>query len=311
MKNFIVINATNRILCTKKSNFRKNIQAIIFSFLVLLICGCDNPFAQVFEQQRERPQSSSAYLEFFGSPPYTIDTHVEALVGYLPTIPDKDHVAPIPIFMSATSNHFQYLAQRLIDFDEEMASAMGLFNPFPRGTKIQSIRRNNDQILLDLTYHANRQTDPRLRSAMAKCLVHSLGQFHGIRSVTLSIDGMPITEGKPQPDPHEVIGPGLPRLLGVSGISSTDNKHPVLTLYFDRPVEVRELRMLDESGTLLKGIHSRILYDMALEMRPHRDIPLGEGERIRVKWQVVDALGAKGEGDTVYFLRGKTMLKRP
>lgn len=269
--------------------------------LAVVMLGCNPQDQTVFEQYHNRPQPSADYLVYFGPPPVVNNPHVEALVGYLPILGDHRHLAPFPLFMSASSNHFQHLVQRLIDFDSEMAHTMGLQNPFPPGTKILSLRRFQSEIVLDLSFHARHQNNPLLFKAMLSSLIHALTQFHGVKTVTISIEGQVAAQGNNSSEQVEVIGPGPPRLLGVA--NSPIDRKPVWTFFFDRPVTVQNLQLLNEEGAPIRGTSSYRLYDMAFELRPELSSNLHDGERIRVSWQALDALNSSGSGEATIFLR--------
>lgn len=268
---------------------------------VLLLPGCDVPPQDVFEPYRPRPKATPAYLIYYGPPPVVDNPHVEALVGYLPTQTDPRLLAPLPLFMAAASGHTQHLLQRLIDFDHEMARAMGLLNPFPAGSRIQAYRRHHDTVALDLSHHARRQTDPSLLQAMSHSLIQTMLQFPGVRTVSVTVDGHPLAHGNHLAALQEIVGPGRPKLLGV--FNAPDDGRPVWTFYFDRPVKVEAMRLLNEDGTPIRGVSSYIEYGMGFVLRPEIPDALQDGERIRVSWQAVDALETRGAGEATIFLR--------
>lgn len=75
-----------------------------------------------------------------------------------------------------------------------------------------------------------------------------------------------------------------------------------LNAFFDRPVEVKELKMLSKDGQELAGDLYHSVFDMAGVLKPKDPSIFKERMPIKVRWKVVDKLGRQAEGDNVWLL---------
>ena len=75
--------------------------------------------------------------------------------------------------------------------------------------------------------------------------------------------------------------------------------------FFDRPVEVKELKLLSRDGQQFAGDLYHSVFDMAAVLKPKDPSQFKERMPIKVRWKVVDKLGRQAEGDNVWFLEVK------
>lgn len=75
--------------------------------------------------------------------------------------------------------------------------------------------------------------------------------------------------------------------------------------FFDRPVEIKELKLLSKNGQQIAGDLYRSVFDMAAVLKPKDPSQFKERLPIKVRWKVVDKLGRQAEGDSVWFLEVK------
>lgn len=78
-----------------------------------------------------------------------------------------------------------------------------------------------------------------------------------------------------------------------------------INVFFDRPVEVRELKLLSKDGQLFSGDLYHSVFDMAAVLKPKEPAQFKERMPIRVAWEVVDKLGLQAEEDNVWLLEVK------
>lgn len=272
----------------------------------LVLGACEGSFPALSEPVPVRMPASVSYLLYFGPPPRSVGARVEALVGFLPRIDDPARLSPFPLFLPVSSNQLLHLADQVIKMEDDLAATMGLVNPFPQGTRIQSIRRDGAALHVDLSLQATRQPNPVLRMAMAKALRYALTQFQGINSVYLSVDGIPLTvpgRAASIKDPLDVVGPGPPRVLGVVGIPFDPRQRlESIAVYFDRPVTLQHLSLTDEAGHSISGNISVSRFNMVAQIQTSALASLQEGAGVRVAWQVVDALDTASSGERTFHV---------
>jgi germination protein M len=75
--------------------------------------------------------------------------------------------------------------------------------------------------------------------------------------------------------------------------------------FFDRPVEVKELKLLAKDGQPFAGDVYHSVFDMAAVLKPKDPSQFKERMPIRVHWKVADKLGRQAEGDSVWLLEVK------
>lgn len=75
--------------------------------------------------------------------------------------------------------------------------------------------------------------------------------------------------------------------------------------FFDRPVEVKELKLLSNNGQQFAGDIYHSVFDMAAVLKPKDPALFKAHMPIKVRWKVVDKLGRQAEGDTVWLIEVK------
>ena len=75
--------------------------------------------------------------------------------------------------------------------------------------------------------------------------------------------------------------------------------------FFDRPVDVKELKLLSKDGKQLAGDLFHSVFDMAGVLKPKDPAQFTVQMPIRVRWRVTDKLGRQAEGDNVWLLEVK------
>jgi germination protein M len=75
--------------------------------------------------------------------------------------------------------------------------------------------------------------------------------------------------------------------------------------FFDRPVDVKEMKLLSKDGQPLAGELYHSVFDMAAVLKPKDPSQFKERMPVKVLWKVVDKLGRQAEGDNVWMLEVK------
>ena len=79
--------------------------------------------------------------------------------------------------------------------------------------------------------------------------------------------------------------------------------------FFDRPVDVTALKMMDNSGKPFEGEVYQSVFDMAAVMKPKEPERFTAGMPVQVRWNVSDKLGRKSQGTETLPLEIKEHVK--
>jgi hypothetical protein len=135
-----------------------------------------------------------------------------------------------------------------------------------------------------------------------------LRQFKGVKDIRLQVEGKerPLSALEKMDDDSAVLQPSPPRLLGVTAMRDKGAKNiEDVNAFFDRPVEVKELKLLSKEGQPFAGDLFHSVFDMAAVLKPKDPAQFKEQMPITVHWKVVDKLGRQAEGDSVWLLEVK------
>jgi len=75
--------------------------------------------------------------------------------------------------------------------------------------------------------------------------------------------------------------------------------------FFDRPVNVKELKLLSKDDQQFVGELFHSVFDMAAVLKPKDPSQFKESMPIKVRWKVIDKLGRQAEGDSDWLLEVK------
>jgi germination protein M len=75
--------------------------------------------------------------------------------------------------------------------------------------------------------------------------------------------------------------------------------------FFDRPVEIKELKLLSKDGQQFAGDLYHSVFDMAAVLKPKDPSQFKERMPIKVRCTVTDKLGRQAEGEKVWLLEVK------
>lgn len=243
--------------------------------------------------------ASTAYLTFFGPPPTVADGFSSAYVGYFPRHDNPALVTPIPLFFSSTRPQISEVLTRLLAIEEPGLLAAGLFNPFPQGSEVRGVRTYGDLAIVDLTRQAGRNTDRHRKLAVVAALSHTLAQFPGVKRVVVTTDGFPLLSSNVEyvPSPLQVAAPGVARPVVLQQHSRNDSdKETQLTLSFDRPVCLKEIKMFDLQGNVAAVRGDSALCRMEYEFQTSN---AHNTRQFHVLWNAIDGLHQASTGEVV------------
>src|SRR6266702_1596204 len=221
----------------------------------------------------------------------------------------KEAPAPAqPVRVSATKAYEHYFGPAPTS-GMEVGSYKGEFLVlFPSGTHLLAL----DEVGGNVTVRFSREmgkapSDPAGLKALSSALALTLGQFPGVKEVRMQTEG---EKGETVcvvlPESDAVIQPGSPRLLNVTAVKEKGEKDAeAVHAYFDRPVEIRELKISDANGKPFEGEVFHSVFDMAAVLKPKEPSLFKAGIPVKVRWKVADRLGRTAEGNEEFSLEVK------
>lgn len=276
---------------------------LFFLLFLLAAAGC---------RQEERKAAvegkvaaTAAYEQYFGAAPVPAEGECYAVVGYLPRKGNPAQATPVPLFLFTRERQEELVIRHLIGLPADVLPA-DVDNPFPAGTTLARFSRQGGVAEVVLAFPREVPREPFRIQGIASALGQTLAQF-GIETVRVAAGGK-ILPGLPpegfRPEPGSILEPDRPRLIGVSGTWEKGRHDPeeVLVL-FDRPVQVKDIRLSTEGGDPLPGETFQSMFDMAVILRPAKPEAISAGMPVRVAWEVTDRTGRAGRGDQVFPLK--------
>ncbi len=273
---------------------------IAFFLLLLTVVACTRE-EKAAEPLPGKVSATAAYEKYFGPPPAVLEGEAFAVTGFLPVADTPGKVRPIPLFMITKGRRPDLLISHLLALPE-FSLPPGLVNPFPPGTRLESYSVQGDTAELTLSFPNNAANDMQ---GIVAAISHSLAQFPEIRRVRVKAGGA-LLAGIPSegvfPDPRDILAPEAPRPIAV--VCSWEEGRPrEVSVFFDRPVTVQNIRLATGDGRSLAGDFYRSVFDMAVVIHPADPRQIAEGMPIIVDWQATDPLGRSGAGRDTFPLR--------
>lgn len=247
--------------------------------------------------------ATHAYEKYFGTAPSVDKVTAYAFVIYFPSNKEPGKVVPFPFFTFDEGSIKKVAIERLLG-GMDTGSYQGEFIPFPTGMRLIAI---ND-VQGTVTVNFSKEPDKSAEASTARAIALTLRQFKGVKDIRLQVEGKesPLSTLLKNLDDSAVQQPSPPRLLGVTAMrdkGARDIKD--LNAFFDRPVEVRELKLLSKDGQQFAGDLYHSVFDMAAVLKPKDRSQFKERMSIKVRWKVVDKLGRQAEGENVWLLEVK------
>ncbi len=247
--------------------------------------------------------ATTVYEKYFGAAP-TVDKGIAyAFVIYFPSRKDPGKIIPFPFFTFDEGSLKKVAVERLLG-GMDTGSYQGEFISFPSGSRLIAINDDKGTITVNLSKELNTSAD----AATAHALALTLRQFKGVKDVQIQVEGKesPLSTLVKNADDSAVQQPALPRLLSVTAMRDKGAKNiEDVNAFFDRPVEVKELKLFSKDGQPFAGDLYHSVFDMAAVFKPKDPSQFKERTPIKVRWKVVDKLGRQAEGDNVWLLEVK------
>jgi len=288
---------------------RRNLCRSVLFFIVVavLIIGasCKKQEAPPPAKQA-RVSATKAYEQYFGPAPTTDKGTCYAFVIYFPSAREQGKVVPFPFFTFDEASMKKVAVERLLGGMEVPAYRDEILQPFVPGVRLLELAQINGLWKVDLSKEF--LAPGKSRDGMLHALVMTLTQFEGIRGIRLLEEGKDLdyARGPLLPDASSVLDPSPPRLLSVTAVKEKGAKDiEEVSVYFDRPVEINELKLTDREGNSFAGETFHSVFDMAAVLKPKEPSVFKEHMLINVRWKVTDRMGRHGEGDNAWLLEVK------
>ncbi len=247
--------------------------------------------------------ATTAYQKYFGPAPSLDKGTAYAFVIYFPSRKEPGTVVPFPFFTFDEGSIKKVAIERLLG-GMETGSYQGEFIHFPTGIRL--IATNDDHGTVTVNF--NMELNTSVESAELRALALTLRQFKGVKDIRLQVEGKesPLGGLIKNVDDSAVQQQSPPRLLSVTAMKDKGARDiEEVNAFFDRPVEVKELKLLSKDGQPFAGDLYHSVFDMAAVLKPNDPSQLKERMPIKVRWKVVDKLGRQAEGDSDWLLEVK------
>jgi len=286
----------------------KFIRWALLTFLVALLfvsAGCKKKEEQPPAKQA-RVSATKAYEKFFGPAPTTDKGTCYAFVIHFPSAKEPGKVVPFPFFTFDEASIKKVAVERLIGGIEVSAYRDEIIQPFASGVHLLELSESEGLVKVNLSKDFLRTGN--YKEGMMNALVMTLTQFEGVKGIRLLSEGKEVdfANGTLLPVAASVREPSPPRLLSVTAVKDKGARDvEEVSAYFDRPVDIKELKMADREGKLFEGEVYHSMFDMAAVLKP-KDPGLFRAQMpVNVHWKVVDKRGRQGEGDSALLLEVK------
>lgn len=247
--------------------------------------------------------ATSAYEKHFGAAPMVDKGTAYAFVIYFPSSKYPGKVVPFPFFTFDEGSIKKVAVERLL-VGMDTGSYKGEFIPFASGISLTSLNDAQGTV----TINFSKEPDKTAESAIAHALVLTLRQFNGVKDVRLQVEGKEslLNPSVKTANDSAVQPLSPPRLLSVTGMRDKGAKDiEEVDAFFDRPVDIKELKLLQQDGQQFAGDLYHSVFDMAGVLKPKQPSQLKDQMPIKVRWKVVDKLGRQAEGENVLPLEVK------
>lgn len=280
---------------------KKTISIIVAIGLVgFLIYGITFQKKEVPVEKPGTVIATPAYEKSYGPAPTVDKGTAYAFVIYFPSTKESGKIVPFPFFTFDEGSIKKVAIERLLT-GMETGNYQGEFQAVPVGGRIVSIEETQGTVVLTLS----KEFASPDASQFVNAITQTLYQFKGVSTVSVEIEGSEntlVSKG----DDSNIIQPGPPRLLSVTAMKDKGAKEvEEVNAFFDRPVDVKELKLLAKDGKAFEGDLYHSAFDMSGVLKPKDRSQFTERMPIKVRWKVVDKLGREAEGNNVWFLEVK------
>lgn len=278
----------------------------LIAALVLALTACKNKEEQTSPAQPARVSATKAYEKYFGPAPTTDKGSCFAFVIFFSSAKEPGKVVPFPFFTFDEGSMKKVAVERLLGGMEVSAYKDEILQPFAPGARLLELAQADGLWRVDLS--KDFLLPGSSRDGMLKALVMTLTQFEGVRGIRLLAEGKDLdyARGPQLPAASSVLDPSPPRILSVTAVKDKGAKNVEdVSVYFDRPVEIKELTISDRSGKPFAGEVFHAVFDMAAVLKPKGPSVFKAGMPVQVRWKVIDKRARTAEGDREFSLEVK------
>lgn len=282
----------------------RSLRNSILLLVVAVLAACNASERQ--SAQAEKPGSvkaTKAFVKEFGPAPAVEKGTAYAFVIYFPSAKEPGKVLPFPFFSFDEASLKKVALAKLIGGLGDLKSYQGdIAQPFPAGTRLLDMQQTGASVTAGFSKElAGARSDQGLINAV----VLTLKQFDGVEKVAIRVEGAP--EGMDQQaqkaDESAVLPLAPPRLLSLTGMKEKGAATvEEVDAFFDRPVQIKELRLLDAGGKPFEGEIYHSVFDMAGVLKPKNPAKFSAGMPVQVRWNVTDKMGRNSSGQTEMML---------
>lgn len=248
-------------------------------------------------------KATKAYVKEFGPAPAVEKGTAYAFVIYFPSAKDPGKVLPFPFFSFDEASLKKVALAKLIGGLGDLKSYQGeIAQPFPAGTRLLDLRQDGGAVT---AIFSKEVSGARSDQGLINAVVLTLKQFEGVEKVAIQVEGVPASAEKQaqKADESAVLPLGPPRLLSVTGMKEKGAATvEEVDAFFDRPVQIKELRLLGADGKPFEGEIFHSVFDMAGVLKPKDPAKFSAGLPIQVRWDVTDKVGRNSSGQTEMML---------
>ena len=282
--------------------------------------GCKKKEASPPSKQA-RVSATNAYEKYFGPAPTTDKGTCYAFVIYFPSAKEPGKVVPFPFFTFDEGSIKKVALERLLTGMEVGSYRGEIAQPFASGTRILGVTEQQGAVAVNFSKEIlASKADDAIERAILNAIVLTLSQFNGVKEVRVQVEGKEggVIDGKEigkflghgglekqplTPTETAVLKPSQPRLLSVTAMKEKGKKDvEEVNAFFDRPVDIKELKMTDKDGRPFEGEVFHSVFDMAAVLKPKEPSIFKGGMPVKVRWKVTDKLGIQAEGESEFSL---------
>lgn len=294
----------------------KKVVAVLVAILGLVAMVACSKEQKNSPQKQVRISATAAYEKYFGPAPTTDKGSCYAFVIFFPSAREPGKVVPFPFFTFDEGSIRKVAVERLLGGMDVGSYKGEILQPFAPGTHILGLVEQNGVVTVNFGKEVlASKADATIEKALLDAIALTLFQFSATREVRMQVEGKEsgTIDGKDirkflgygglerqplKPDVSAVLPPSQPRLLSITAVKDKGAKEiEEVSAYFDRPVEIRELRMTGEDGKSFDGEVYHSVFDMAAVLKPKEPSLFKAGMPVKVRWKIIDKLGRSAEGD--------------
>lgn len=285
---------------------RKILQVLLLVMAVTVMAACSKQ-QEPAAAKEGRVSATRDYEKYFGPAPTADKGNCYAFVIYFPSAGEPGKVVPFPFFTFDEGSIKKVAVERLLG-GMEIGSYQGEIAPLPAGSRLLSMSDAQGVVTVSFSRELFAAGNTPAGTAMARALDLTLRQFKGVVQVRIQVEGQDSALNALANAAHDgtVRQPSPPRLLSLTAMQEKGAREVgEVNAFFDRPVDIKELKLLTKDGRQFAGDLYHSVFDMAAVLKPKDPAQFKEKMPIEVRWKVVDKLGRQAEGDNVWLLEVK------